>query len=254
MNKATAVCLTLAIIAVCAGAGTLIARYVTKLIQQAEMLSGSFYMSSDMLEETPGTQHTVANWYNDGVTFEVYNYDKGNIANLSKNDLVYELTLPTGWIAAVKDGDGNTVLPDGNKYTIYGGSAKRHLITLSPSTEAKDGDVIQVSANAKKPYSTALSAEFLLKGEPQPEYRIDDCGTYVLVVLFSHSYSGAVSVRWDESFSPDTTDPLMGEWTDGIRNKNVTVTSNTTYELIFYKNTSAAYSKDVTSGTTVNIG
>ena len=241
-------------VAALAGAGTILARYITTRESEATMQSGNFYVSSSHLEAS-GAAYDVTSWNTAGISFDVFNYQKSNPSLLTDGDVKYTVTVPSGWVITVTDNNGDPVEAVSGEYTLCGsGGATRHTVTVKCYTAASAGDTVDVSVNTVSPYAKTISASFTLIGDPEPEYRIDDKGTYVLVTLYSNNYSGTVTVKWTADFSPDNTNPLMTTWTDIKRSQNISVVSSSTYELIFYKNTSDDYSKSLTSGMIVDVG
>lgn len=254
-NIKLAVVLIIAVtVAALASVGTLLARYITTRQGEADMQSGNFYVSSSHLEAS-GADYSVTSWNTSGISFDVFNYEKANPSLVADGDIKYTVAVPSGWMITVVDGNGATVEAVDGIYTFSGSDgATRHTVTVKCYTAASDGDVIDVTVSTVSPYSKELSASFTLIGDPEPEYRIDNKGTYVLVTLYSNNYSGAVTVKWTADFSPDNTNSLMLTWTDTKRSQNISVEANSTYELIFYKNTSEDYDKSLTSGMIVDVG
>lgn len=233
--------------------GGLIARYATETNDDTSMHSGRFYISSDLLTKS-GKAYDAPNWSADGITFELYNYEKENPALISDRDITYTVTAPSGWAVSVKDSLGNTVSMVDGAYTLENVGAAKHSVTLTAPPSADAEDVIPISLHTSAPYSTTLSAEFTLKGKASPEYKIENFDTYVLVTLYTNNYSGLVTVNWSADFSPDNTHPLMASWLDATGTANVDVPASTTYELIFYKNSVVTLNKPLTAAMTVTVG
>ena len=249
-KKNRAALIAAALLVVLAVTGVILARYVSSNRQRAEMLSSDFYISSNYLETT-GAEYTVTDTGN-GVTFQLYNFAKENVALISSEPIRYKIEAPN-WIVTVKE-DGVTVTPDGDGvYTFTAGGKKSHSVNLMPDSGA-DPKKVQVKVKSVTPYEEELSALFHLEGKTLPDYSIADNGSYVTVTIHSNDYNGAVVVLWTEAFSPDNTNPIMVSWTDDNQPGNMTLTAHTTYSLIFLKNTTAAYSKGMTEGVQINIG
>ena len=230
-----------------AATGTLLARYISSNQQRAEMLSSDFRISSNYLTED-GATYNVTDTGN-GVQFSLFNYEKENVALVSSEPIQYTVKAD-GWLVTVKSGD---VVQQANNgvYTIAADGRQTHTILLSGGA----GNEVEVTVKTTSPYVTELSATFHLIGKTQPDYQVDDAGTYVVVTIHSNDYSGAVKVKWTEDFSPDNTNPVMAGWKDSAVPGNMTVTAHTTYTLIFVKNnTNDAYNKNTTYGTEIIIG
>ena len=250
--------LPLCLAAVLLAAGAVLARYVAEELRSAEMRSSEFHISSDLLKKNDTPTHTVADWARDGVSFSIFNYETENPALISRDATQYTLSFPVGWVAAVADGGGNPVPATDGVYTLPGESAGKveHRVTLRYTLQTPPAAASwEATVQSVSPYAGVLRATFVTPGDPLPEYEITDHGTYVLVTLRANAYSGAMTVSWDAAFSPDNTNPMMVSWVDGgNRTETVTVTRNTTYQLIFFKNTAAAYEKASTRATQITVG
>lgn len=233
--------------------GGLIARYASEKNNDTSMHSGRFYVSSDLLTKS-GKAYDAPNWSVTGIVFEVYNHEKENPALISDRDITYTVTVPSGWTVSVKDALGDTVSLVDGAYTLINVGATKHTVTLTAPPSATAEDVVPIVLNTTAPYSTALSAEFTLKGKASPEYKIENFDTYVLVTLYTNNYSGLMTVNWSADFSPDNTHPLMASWLDATGTANVDVPASTTYELIFYKNSVITLNKPLTAAMTVTVG
>ena len=252
-KKGILACFFVSIMIICAASGMLLAKYITERSNSAGMISGDFYVSAQYLEGS-GAECSVADWFEDGVVFELYNYEKANAALISDNDIKYSLSFTETWTVEVTDENGNAVLPDGGVYTLVGNGTEKNKHIIKLTTTNAEQSVLNVSVNTKSPYTKTLSAKFNLDGIPIPEYEITDNANYVLLTLRSNNYSGDVSVSWTGDFSPDNTNPYMEGWSDSLKHATLSVSKNTTYNLIFYKNTVQSYSKAKTKSTNVQIG
>lgn len=234
-------------------AGTVLARYMAMQEEQADTKSQNFHISSDYLDVSSAAYEIPLSDTLE-ISFLIYNYEKLNSSLVTEGDIQYKISVSSDCAVTVKNKTGNTVEAVDGTYTLDGDAGKTwHAVTINCSA-IMAGSTLDVSVETVYPYAEKLSASFTLTGHSEPQYRIEDKGNYVLVALYSNNYSGAVTVTWTADFSPDNTHPLMQDWVDTAPMQIIGVTPNTTYELIFYKNTSVTYSKSMTAGKTVDVG
>lgn len=239
----------IAVLAVVAISGTLLARYIATSQAVAEMISADFHISSNYLEET-AQSYTVTDW-GEGISFQIYNYEKENLAQIAAEEITYTIDAPSGWTVTVEEA-GQEVAPQNGKYTIGGGTMIAQTVTLVPGEDAATSGTVEVKTTA--PYRKTLSATFTVDAMQTAQYSVTDKGNYVVLTVYSNDYADPVTVNWTEAFSPDNTNSLMASWLDTYKTGTFTTQANTTYELIFFKNTADTYSTDITSGTTITIG
>ena len=94
-----------------------------------------------------------------------------------------------------------------------------------------------------------------MKGSNEPSYTVADQkdGT-VLLTIKTNSYSGNVQVSWNAAqFDPDSTNPSMETWSDAAGKGTLSAEKNTTYELLFFKNTTDTVETQNDSGTQINL-
>ena len=257
LSKRAIILLVIGIVVVLSVTSGVLAKYIAEKIETDDSVSGKFYFSSDTLKKA--TNEKNANNWVDGITFTLYNYEISNPGLVSDNDIEYSVILPSGWeVYSVTDGNGNAVTKVGDVYKISGSPNKKYHTVTIKHINPQSVDIVKpvtVKVRTETPYATELSTDFILIGSSLPDYEIENYANHVLVTLYSNLYAGNVSVEWLDNFSPDNANPLMSTWTDGVKSKTLTVEKNTTYELIFFKNTSGEYSKALQKGTkTVQIG
>ena len=94
-----------------------------------------------------------------------------------------------------------------------------------------------------------------MSGSKTPSYTIVDQkdGT-VLLTIQTNSYSGDITVSWDkDKFDPDNTNEYMTKWKDSEANGTLKAASNTTYSLLFFKNTTENVTEKTGSGAVISL-
>ena len=218
--------------------GVVLARYVSTNRSWAQMLSSDFHISSNYLK-TQDTSYTVANWGNDGITFEIYNYQTENIAQVAGSPIQYtiDVTGSANWTVTVTQNNTTVTADENGRYTLPGnGNAETVQTVHLTSNTGVSSDTVQVSVNTVSPYRYALEATFHLVGQKLPDYTLTDMGNYVLVTLHSNDFSDPILVSWNADFSPDNGNIHMSNWQDTPQPVSMPLNPNTTYELIFVKN------------------
>lgn len=228
-------------------AGGILAKYRMDLQKQSGITASDFHFTSDLLEEN-GASYTLTDW-SDGFDIELYNYEKENTALISDQDITYKVTLSdnTNWLC--KDKNDGKLEKDSN------GKAKSQTIHISPQTGAKDGSSVIVTVKSTSPFTKTLSATFKMEGSNTPSYTIEDQkdGT-VLLTIKTNNYSSNINVSWNnEKFDPDNTNVYMADWKDIIGNGTLKASSNTTYSLLFFKNTTDHVTEENGSGTSISL-
>ena len=250
--------LLLAALCIVGTVGALVARYVRSSKHSDSGVSGSFYVSSDLLKASTPSTYDVADWKTNGITFELRNWSTENPALISGTDISYKIVLPTGWdVKTVTDGTAQNQTPIDGCYILKAnsnGTAARHTVNIIYTGGGNPDDTVTVKVNTLSPFATTLTADFRPLGASLPDYTVTDCGTYLLAVLQSNAYDGYFSLTWNSAaVSPDNSNPHMKDWVD-VSSATLDMQSNTSYELIFFKNANQSYSPTTGSGTSVQIG
>lgn len=238
------------VLAVALLGGGLLARYIGQNRRAAEMISSGFHISSNYAKEgTTPPEYNMPDW-GSGVTVSVFNYELENVAQYSEMAIDYTITVTHGTLDKVMDGTTPLTATD-DKYTIAAGPTKvEHVVYITPDGT---GDV-SVTIKAVSPYEKELKATLKIVSKALPDYTFEDRGDgTALLTIKSNDYGGTVTVKWDATkYSPDNTNPLMSDWKDSesTDGRTVTVEDNSTYFLIFIKNTTATVT--TTTGTGVN--
>jgi len=248
--------LLLTLLLLVAVSGTVLSRYISTSQDRAQMLSSDFYISSNYLElKETLAEYEVTDWGNQGVVFQLYNYEKENVDLIAGMDIEYDIEVPEGWSARVYDSNKTEITRNAAGYYVMpgdGATRESQSIQLTGSNQAETD--VAVKVRTVSPYAYELEADFHLESKSLPEYQVKDKGNYVAVTVYSNDYAGAVTVNWSDAFSPDRTNAYMATWTDAGKPASMTLEANTTYELIFFKNTNATYNKDTTGGVNIQIG
>ncbi len=211
------------VIALLGCAGGLMAKYRSEQIKQAEMVAAEFHFSSNYLEEDEKT-YSVSDW-TQGITLELYNYEKENPALVSALDVTYtievnssqfEVTEPTGTLSANDSNEG-----------------KPAAVTIKPKAGEMVTDTsITVTAHTE-PYDEVLTATFELVGGQNPTVAVDDHGTHYTAKIYSNNYSGTVTLTWAGGLVPDAANDIVSKWESGTKG-SVSVEPFRTYEIIFF--------------------
>ena len=225
--------------------GSLLAKYRAMNQEKAEIISANFHVSSNYLKED-GASYTVTDWaYHDeyDIIFELYNYEKDNVALITQDPIAYKINVDTGWTFTVKD-EGGDVLPVDSVYVFPAGGRCAHTVMLKRVGAASSST--QVTVTTTVPYATTLSANFTLAESNMVVSKTADCGNYVSVTIETNNYAGNLNVTWTDAFSPDNTNPYMKSWSNATKRGTLAVNEHTIYELIFLKNTAANYNYEIT--------
>ncbi len=225
--------------------GGLMAKYRSDQQKQAEVKMAEFHFTSDLLEKN-GASYTLPDW-SDGFDIELYNYDKTDTKLISDTDITYKVTLSdtTKW----KFSDSH----NGEMKTSTGKEVQ--IIHVDPQPGVQENDEVTVTVKTIAPFTKTLTATFTMKGSKEPFYEITDQrdGT-VLLTIKTNSYSDEVQVSWNTAqFDPDSTNPVMEKWSDAAGNGILSAEKNTTYELLFFKNTTENVAEKNGSGTKINL-
>lgn len=215
--------------------GGIYARYVTRRMERAEMLSSSFHFSSNYLEEEPAPHYAVSDMSE--ISFEIYNYEKTNLDSISGEEILYRIKTDSVWGVEVKDSAGKKISPEKGSSDLFRlpKSQNREVYTVRIHGGDKDRPVT-VTAETVSPYSLELKATFSAEAKPA-SYKLEDCGNYCLLTVYSNDHSGPFTVTWDpRKVSPDNLNPLMTQWQDTKPNEVFHTEKDTVYELIFVKN------------------
>ena len=117
------------------------------------------------------------------------------------------------------------------------------------------GDQVTVTVTTTAPFKKVLKATFIAKDSNLPKYTIkDQADGTVLLTIKTEAYSGQVTIRWNkDDFDPDSNNPLMKTWKDSTQMSSIPVEKNSTYTLLFFKNTAADVSETSGSGTDISL-
>lgn len=245
----------LAVCAVVLTTGGLLAKYITSNQKQAEMESAQFHISSNyLLEEEKAAEYTVTNW-GDGFDILLYNYEKENIAQVSQVDMAYKVTAENALVNVSTQQGASLIQNDG----IYSFKAETmmtyHMLHVTPNANVVKGDKITITVETTSPYKKILTAVFNIQNNSKPDYMVADQndGT-ILITVKTNDYQDSMTVTWDAGkYSPDNTNVLMTSWKDEESNGTFKVECNSTYELLFFKNTDDAYTQTQGTGTEINL-
>ncbi len=220
--------LLLIIAAILAVIGGISAKYIAERKTEAEMIAEDFHISSDYLE-VGGSTYTVSDW-TEGITIELYNYEKENTALKAANDIEYEVSLSSGNYSIYSDND-LVSSKNGGIYTLEKG-AGTHIIQVKDVEES-----VTVTVTTTAPFKKVLEGTFTLSGEKDLAYevnRMTDNGDYYLLTLHTNTYEGKVTVTWPQDLEPDNTNELMSNWSSNSGTTVKDVNSFSTYKLIFF--------------------
>lgn len=236
------------------GTGGLLAKYRTDRIQEAEMISAQFHMTSDYLEEdgknidNTDAVYDITDW-SSGFDILLYNYEKENLALIAADEIQYDVSITSNGT----DGWGYTDSGDGHLNQSQNRiSETLHII---PGQQAETGDRVTVTVTTTAPFKKVLKATFIAKDSNLPKYTIkDQADGTVLLTIKTEAYSGQVTIRWNkDDFDPDSNNPLMKTWKDSTQMSSIPVEKNSTYTLLFFKNTAADVSETSGSGTDISL-
>ena len=227
--------------------GSVVAKYMAEERELAEVLSDSFHISSDYLEKKTTSnpdakQYTVTDWgYHEDyqIAFKLYNYEKENVALISAKDIHYNINAE-GWRITVKDKNGSVIAPSDGVYTLSSDGTTRNEYTVYLKRIVDTTTTAAVVVSTVDPFATSLFAVFELKGDHGYSVDFEDHTNYVKVIIDTNNYNGDLSVSWNDDFSPDNTHPMMKDWRDSSKPETFTVEEQSTYELIFFKNSTGA--------------
>lgn len=226
--------------------GGMLAKYRTDLQKRSEITASNFHFTSDLLEEN-GAEYTLTDW-SEGFDIELYNYEKENTALISDENITYNVQLSNSDWACRGDNSG-TLQKDSD------GKGKMQTIHIYPKGNITDASSVTVTVKSTAPFKKTLSATFTMAGSSTPLYTIKDQGDgTVLLTIKTNSYSGNMNVSWDKNkFDPDNTNTYMTEWKDSIGSGTLETSSNTTYLLLFFKNTTDDVADKSGNGTSISL-
>lgn len=221
------------------------AKYRSDQQRQAKVQMAEFHFSSDLLEKG-GASYTLTDW-SKGFDIELYNYDKSDTTLISDTAITYNVTLSDTQKWIYSDSCNGKMNVSSEK--------KTQVLNITPQTGVKEGDSVTVTVKTTAPFTKTLQATFTMKGSNEPSYTVADQkdGT-VLLTIKTNSYSGNVQVSWNAAqFDPDSTNPSMETWSDAAGKGTLSAEKNTTYELLFFKNTTDTVETQNDSGTQINL-
>jgi hypothetical protein len=171
-------------------------------------------------------------------------------------DILYEVTVTNGSLEKITTNATTIVQPTDGRYTLPAGPTKaEHVLHIKPD---ESGENVVVSVKAVSPYAKELKATLKVAAKQLPDYTFVDRGDgTALLTIKSNDYAGTVSVKWNAAkYSPDNTNEIMKNWTDGGENSSGSFTSddNATYYLIFVKNTTDSVTAQNGTANVINLG
>lgn len=231
------------ILVVAALTTTLIAKYIEEKKELAQAVSTSFHISSDYLEKKPAVdsvskQYGVTDWgYSDDyeIKFKLYNYEKENVALITEENIKYKINVGNEWTVTVKDKNGTEIPLTDGFYTLSSDGVEKNEHTVFLKRNNGTVNTATVVVSTLEPFATSLYAVFHLVGEHEYDVNFEDHTNYVKVIIDTNNYNGNLKLLWTNDFSPDNTNPIMNSWIDTTYG-TITVVEQTTYELIFFKN------------------
>lgn len=227
--------------------GGLSAKYISEKQKSVDMTSSQFYFTSDYLKED-GKEYQITDW-TDGFDIELYNYDKDDTAKVSENDIEYQVSIT---------GTGDWTCTEGNEGKLTLGTDEKNnqkTIHIKPGNTAQKGDKITVTVKTTSPYQKSISATFTAESSNKPDYTITDIGDgSVSLIIQTNDYEGPVTVKWNKDFyDPDNTNKYMQKWEDSSETGSLEAVKNTTYRLLFFKNTTTNITTIKGSGKTITM-
>jgi len=238
-----------AVAAVAAGAA--VTQYTPVGQKLAELMPSKAYFSSNYLTDEEAGEYTIADWGDEGVRFQLFNYEMDNVDRISGKEIQYRIEaedceiIVTDEIGGVVEAvDGVYTMPEDTRRIVQN-------VSLMPTKGQSDVAVSVSAVNSRMP---DMAAVFHLRKMEEPDYTVTDQGEHVLVTIHANDYSGAVKIDWSQEFSPDASDERMAGWQDDGAPYSFDVEENGNYELIFLKNTAEAYNKPLEQSKIMMIG
>ena len=255
VSKSRAIALILiALVTTAALVSAVVAKYVSNNQKAAEIHASGFHFSSDYLEPN-GQTVNVSDWSTRGIVFQLYNYEKENIAQISDSAIQYQITVPEGWKVDTVMSNGVAVFPNNGVYTIpKSDAATTHTVTLKYAGSG-DPSPAKITVNAISPYEKTLWATFGMQTTSEPTCTVTDVGGAVYLTIETNNYSGPIRVKWPGSeVWPDNanSDVDMSAWRNANAERGETFQGQAhhTYTLFFVKNRDA----QITNGFSVERG
>jgi len=231
-----------------------LALYIFSFQGRAE-LESRFHISSNYLKEGGGASYSVEDW-GGGFDILLYNYEKEDIAQLSTVDMTYKVTAEHGAVSVRKQNGEDVPAAAGGVYSFETEpAAAYHVLHVSPDAGAGENEAITVTVETAYPCQKTLTAEFRTQGRRKPDYTVTDQndGT-ILVTVHTNDYQDTMTVTWKpDKYSPDTTGAIMASWTEDASVGHFPVSSDTTYELLFYKKTNDSYAEQKGAATVITL-
>lgn len=231
--------------------GGLTARYISSNKQKAEMTSSQFHVTSDYLEEG-GANYNITNW-GGGFNIQLYNYEKENLALVSKEAISYGVTVSPQDKWECIDGKNGTL--EGNNLITS------NTLLIKPKSDAviAPDDTVTVTVKTTEPYVKELKATFTVTSKMLPDNELKQSDTDANqwhLKIKTNDYAGTVTITWPkDSICPDTTNAYMSGWSNNGSN-NLTVQENTTYDLVFLRSSAEdgfVLSSESSSGASIEI-
>ena len=207
---------------VLSASGGVLAKYISRNVQKAEMVSAGFHISSNYLKEASSTSYNVG--AADTLTIDLYNYEIENTAQRTEVPIAYNVTVTGGTLAA------------GQASGTFGTTADQtHTLTVTPAAST-----VTVTVTTTSPYAKTLRASFNLGTQASPSYTLtalsEEQAGAMLLKLHTNGYSGPISIVCN--IAPDNANALL----EGVATRGTatfTVQPNETYELLFFGSASA---------------
>ena len=213
------------------------------------MLSSDFHFSAEYLEEgSTIPEYAVSDMTTLG--FEIYNYEKSNVALRSGTEVSFRFQCKPAASVTIQNENGDKIVADDGVFTIPK-ETENKIWYAKVATGANEA--VTVKLETVSPYKLVLQAKFT-SDTVAPAYSIEDKGNYRVLTIKSNSYEGQVDVEWNPAdLSPDNTNPLMEDWKDASPIGTFTAEKNHVYALIFVENKSKTAASQTGTGKSIEI-
>lgn len=155
-----------------AAAGAVAARYTPVGEKLTELVPSKAYLSSNYLTDgEEAGEYTIADWENEGVRFQLFNYDRDDVERISGKEIQYtieaadcEITVTDEIGGVVEAADGVYTMPEDTRRIVQN-------VSLTPTKGQSDVTVRVSPVNARTPELTAV---FHLQKPEEPDYTVTD--------------------------------------------------------------------------------
>lgn len=217
-----------------------LAKYITRQGKQSELVSDSFYFTSDYLRADETPEYTVIG---DSITFEIRNY--ADSLRINGSDIPYTVAADAGSL-------------DRSGGTLTGGTVGSDSITLSHSfSGAEEQKEITVSVIGTGDYTETLQAKFIfIRPTEGLKYEVKDSAgsNYAVLYIYATDADRTAELSWntDELLIDETNDYVFGGVTNNLSlhtgsATTKTIVAGTAAKIVFFKkNISEDYTHAVT--------